>query len=130
MPTPRGREVTWVEAIDRIEKVVGKKEPPEDYTDAVTPRRFLFRLLSNLNVAYLRDEKLESALAVIDRLLMVHPSAHWERRDRGLLLLKLGWYHRARAEFEAYLEAVPTADDRESVERRIEQARQLAAQLN
>jgi regulator of sirC expression with transglutaminase-like and TPR domain len=129
-PFNRGREVTWVEAIDRIEKVVGKKEPPEDYTDAVTPRRFLFRLLSNLKVAYLREEKLDSALAVIDRLLMVHPAAHWERRDRGLLLLKLGWYHRARAEFEAYLEAVPAADDRESVERRIEQARQLAAQLN
>jgi regulator of sirC expression with transglutaminase-like and TPR domain len=129
-PFNRGREVTWVEAIDRIEKVNGKKEPPEDYTDAVTPRRFLFRLLSNLKAAYLREERFEPALAVIDRLLMVHPAAHWERRDRGLLLLRLGWYHRARAELEAYLGAVPAADDREAVERRIEQAQQLAAQLN
>jgi regulator of sirC expression with transglutaminase-like and TPR domain len=129
-PFNRGREVTWVEAIERIEKVNGKKEPPEDYTEAVTPRRFLFRLLSNLKAAYLRDEKFEEAIATIDRLLMVHPSAHWERRDRALLLLKTGAYHRAAAELEAYLVAVPGADDRESVERRIEQARQLAAQLN
>jgi len=129
-PFNRGREVTWVEAIDRIEQVRGKKEPPEDYTEAVTPRRFLFRLLSNLKAAYLREEKFEEAIATIDRLLMVHPAAHWERRDRGLLLLKTGAYHRAGAELESYLEAVPGADDRESVERRIEQARQLAAQLN
>lgn len=129
-PFNRGREVTWVEAIDRIEKVNGKKEPPEDYTDPVTPRLFLFRLVSNLKAAYLRGEQLESALAAVDRLLMIHPDAHWERRDRGLLLMKLGWYHRAQAELETYLEAVPRADDRELVERRIEQARQLAAQLN
>jgi regulator of sirC expression with transglutaminase-like and TPR domain len=129
-PFNRGREVTWVEAIDRIEKVNGKKEPPEDYTEAVTPRRFLFRLLSNLKAAYLREEKFDEAIAVIDRLLMVHPAAHWERRDRGLLLLKTGSYHRARVELEGYLAAVPGADDRESVERRIEQARQLAMQLN
>lgn len=129
-PFNRGREVTWVEAIDRIERVNGRKEPPEDYTDAVTPRRFLYRLLANLKACYLREERFERAVAVIDRLLMVHPGAHWERRDRGLLMLKLGWYHRARADFESYLEAVPHADDRESVERRLEQARQLGAQLN
>jgi regulator of sirC expression with transglutaminase-like and TPR domain len=129
-PFNRGREVTWVEAIDRIEKVNGKKEPPEDYTGPITSRQFLFRLLSNLKAAYLRDEQFLEALEVIDFLLMVHPGAHWERRDRGLILLRTGGYHKAIREFEAYLEAVPGADDRESVERRIEQARQLAAQLN
>ena len=129
-PFNRGREVTWVEAIDRIEKVSGKKEPPEDYTGAVSAKTFLFRLLSNLKAAYLREERFDDAIAVIDRLLMVHPQAHWERRDRGLLLLKTGGYHHALSEFEAYLAAVPGADDRESVERRVEQARQLALRLN
>jgi len=129
-PFNHGREVTWVEAIDRIEQVHGKKEPPEDYTDAVSPRLFLYRLLANLKASYLRDERHGEAIAVLDRLLMVHPGAYWERRDRGLLELKLGWYHHARADFEAYLEAAPHADDRESVERRVEQARQLATQLN
>jgi regulator of sirC expression with transglutaminase-like and TPR domain len=129
-PFNRGREVTWVEAIDRIEKVNGRKEPPEDYTGPISPRQFLFRLLSNLKAAYLRDEQYVDAVEVIDLLLLVHPGAHWERRDRGLLLLKTGGYHKARAELEAYLNAVPGADDRELVERRIEQARQLAVQLN
>jgi hypothetical protein len=47
-----------------------------------------------------------------------------------MILLRTGGYHKARAEFEAYLEAVPGANDRETVERRIVQACQLAAQLN
>ena len=55
-PFQRGREVTWVEAIDRIEKLRGKKEPPEDYTDAVTPRRFLFRMLANLKMCFISKE--------------------------------------------------------------------------
>ena len=76
------------------------------------------------------ERERRKALEVIDLLLMVHPGAHWERRDRGLILLRTGGYHKAIREFEAYLEAVPGAGDRESVERRIEQGRQLAAQLN
>jgi len=129
-PFQRGREVTWVEAIDRIEKLRGKKEPPEDYTDAVTPRRFLFRMLANLKMCYLRDDRLPEAIATVDRMLLVHPGAHWERRDRGLLAMKLGWYHRARTDLERYVEAVPQAKDRELIERRIEEARELGARLN
>jgi len=129
-PFQRGREVTWVEAIDRIEKLRGKKEPPEDYTDAVTPRRFLFRMLANLKMCYLRDDRLPEAIATVDRMLLVHPGAHWERRDRGLLAMKLGWYHRARTDLERYVEAVPHASDREVIERRIEEARELAVRLN
>jgi len=91
---------------------------------------FLYRLLANLKACYLREERFAEAIAVLDRLLMVQPGAYWEQRDRGLLEMKLGWYHHARADLEAYLAAAPHADDRESVERRVEQARQLAAQLN
>jgi regulator of sirC expression with transglutaminase-like and TPR domain len=129
-PFQRGREVTWVEAIDRIEKLRGKKEPPEEYTDAVTPRRFLFRLLANLKLCYMRDDRFPEAIATVDRMLLVHPGAHWERRDRGLLAMKLGWYHRARTDLERYVEAVPQAKDRELIERRIEEARELGARLN
>ncbi len=129
-PFQRGREVTWVEAIDRIEKLRGKKEPPEDYTDAVGARRFLFRMLANLKMCYLRDDRLPEAIATVDRMLLVHPGAHWERRDRGLLAMKLGWYHRARVDLERYVEAVPQATDREMIERRIEEARELGARLN
>jgi regulator of sirC expression with transglutaminase-like and TPR domain len=129
-PFQRGREVTWVEAIDRIEKLRGKKEPPEEYTDAVTARRFLFRLLANLKMCYLRDDRLAEAIATVDRMLLVHPGAHWERRERGLLAMKLGWYHRAKADLEQYVEAVPHASDREVIERRIEEARELGARLN
>jgi len=129
-PFQRGREVTWVEAIDRIEKLRGKKEPPEEYTDAVSARRFLFRLLANLKMCYLRDDRLPEAIATVDRMLLVHPGAHWERRDRGLLAMKLGWYHRARRDLERYVAAVPQASDREVIERRIEEARELGARLN
>lgn len=130
-PYNKGGEVSLVEAMDRLERISGgRKLPPEEFTDAITSRQFLYRILANLKACYVREERHDETLAVIDRLLLIHPRAHAERRDRGLLLLRQGDYHRAHADLESYLAAVPHADDRERIERRIEQARALGFRMN
>jgi regulator of sirC expression with transglutaminase-like and TPR domain len=129
-PFNRGREISPLEAMDRLERFTGSKGLPATHTGGVTARHFLFRLVSNLKGAYLHGRDFERAAAAIDRLLMIHPEAHWERRDRGLLFMQLGWYHRARADFESYLAAVPGAADRDQVELRLAQARALGSLLN
>ncbi len=69
------------------------------------------RLLVNLKGLYLNVQDDERALSVVERLMLVHPASPGERRDRGMLLLKLGRESEAKEQFRRYLAFAPGAAD-------------------
>ena len=73
------------------------------------------RLLVNLKGLYVVVKDDERALSVVERLLLVHPASPGERRDRGMLLLRLGREEEAREQLRRYLALAPGADDADQI---------------
>ena len=69
------------------------------------------RLLVNLKGLYLNVQDDERALSVVARLMLVQPASAGERRDRGMLLLKLGREAEAKEQLRRYLAFAPGAAD-------------------
>lgn len=88
------------------------------------------RMLRNLKNVYLQRKELESALAMLDLILFIMPKLHEERRDRGLIYLRLDCYRAALADLEAYLAAVPAPRDAQRVREHVVQALQALRSLH
>ncbi len=69
------------------------------------------RMLVNLKGLYLNVQDDERALSVVERLMLVQPASAGERRDRGMLLLKLGREAEAKEQLRRYLAFAPGAAD-------------------
>lgn len=109
---------------DRLTQLYGQPiEMQPQFLAAVTTRQLLARMLTNLKGIYLNQGKLSQALAAIERILLLFPDAPFELRDRGILYFHMQRSIEARQDLEAYLDAVPTADDRGVIQ-------QLLNQLN
>jgi regulator of sirC expression with transglutaminase-like and TPR domain len=139
----KGREVaTLVDPFNR--RVVGENDCQqlldslyggqialsEEHLRASTTREILARILRNLKAVYAQGRRYARALSVVDRILLVEPDAHAERRDRGALLGQLGRYNEAAAEMLAYLQAAPDAPDAAAVSEQLKKLRLQAAGLN
>ena len=74
------------------------------------------RLLVNLKGLYVNVNDHARALSVVERLILVQPSSPGERRDRGMLLLKLGRAAEAKAQLRGYLEYAPAAADAKRIQ--------------
>lgn len=68
------------------------------------PRYMLTRLLNNLKRAYVDARSWPQARLVIDLMLVVDPTMHSERRDRGLVAYHLDDFPAALRDLEGYLE--------------------------
>lgn len=90
---------------------------------SVGPDQILFRLLNNLKSLYLRSSELERALAAVDRMLLAVPEAHPERRDRGVLLARLGRPLEALRELVRFRRLAPEDEGGEAVDALIVQLR-------
>ena len=73
------------------------------------------RLLVNLKGLYVVVKDDERALSVVERLLLVHPASPEERRDRGMLLLRLGREEEAKEQLRRYLDLALGADDADQI---------------
>lgn len=74
------------------------------------PRAILTRVLGNLRRSLERRSRFEEALLALACADALDPGEARNRRERGLLLLKLGRPEEALADLEAYVEAVPGED--------------------
>lgn len=95
------------------------KQPVEmrpEFLEAVTPRQFLARMLTNLKLIYLNQNEIEKCLATIERILILFPDAPFELRDRGVIYFQTNRWIEARQDLESYLELVPNTSDREVVQ--------------
>lgn len=94
-----------------------------EFLATVDNRNFLARILMNLKSIYLHQQNVEKGLAVVERILLLFPSAIMEIRDRGLLYYQMGQFNLATNDLEIYLNKLPHAQDAVSINRILDQIR-------
>lgn len=88
----------------------------EHHLNTASKRDMIVRLLLNLKGIYQRSGDHERALSVVERILIVRPTAPSQIRDRGYLLARLGRPEEAVTQLETYLTFAPGARDVDRVE--------------
>lgn len=91
------------------------------FTEAVSSRQLLTRMLTNLKLIYLNRKDLPRTLAVVEHLLLLFPDSPMERRDRGLLYYQLGYGSKASQDLDIYLAMLPNAEDAYAIRRLLDQ---------
>jgi regulator of sirC expression with transglutaminase-like and TPR domain len=80
-------------------------------------------MLNNLKFIYINNNSYETALQVINSLLILMPDSETELRDRGLLYYQMGEGERAIIDLETYLKLVPNAQDAPAIHQLLDQIR-------
>lgn len=115
-PFDEGRIRFEDEAQELLDQSYGGTVPvQESFLRTASKREILCRLLTNLKGIYVKIGDDHRALAAVERLLMVTPTAAVERRSRGVLLARMGRHDEAAEQFEAYLRVFPSAEDRSHI---------------
>lgn len=97
--------------------------------EPVGPRTIITRMLNNLKALHAKHENWRACWKVQHRLLALQPGAFHERRDWGLVSLRAGRAGPAIDMLENCLATSPP-DERESLERHLDDARKELAQWN
>lgn len=92
-----------------------------DFLQPAGKKDILVRLLTNLKRIYLNTRDDARALAAVEFILLVRPTAAGELRDRGMLLARTGRLDEAIADLERYLGFAPQAPDAGGVRRLIDE---------
>lgn len=99
-----------------------------EFLQPISNRQFLARMLGNLKGIAINQNNIQSALAAVERILLLFPEASGELRDRGILYFQLRRWSEARQDLEGYLATMPPLGDRSLVQDMLEQiARQSAS---
>ena len=93
------------------------------YLQSAPPRDIISRMLHNLKEIHRTQEDWPRLIAVVDRLIVLHPDAWAEYRDRGLAWAVQGQPARAVPDLEQYLANAETAPDIDGVAQRLAQLR-------
>jgi regulator of sirC expression with transglutaminase-like and TPR domain len=96
----------------------------------VSTRYILVRMLNNLKGVYVRQERWEKLLPVLNLLLHAMPGNADEHRTRGIAHLHLQRFREARADLNRYLDLAPRAEDREAVSEELKKIHRILAALN
>jgi regulator of sirC expression with transglutaminase-like and TPR domain len=118
------------ECVARFKHLAQGREFDRRHLQAVPPRQILARMLHNLKRIYVEQGDDVRAYWVIDRLLLLHPDAMDEVRDRGLVEARLGLKPAAARDLEAYLAHAPGAADVGDVRELLASIRAHPALLN
>ena len=109
------------EAQDFLDRVYGGMVRMQDnFLRRAGKRDMLIRLLTNLKGVYVNVGDHSRALAAVERILLLSPTARGENRSRGLLLARLGRRKEAVAQLEAYLTLAPAAPDADRIRGMVE----------
>ena len=104
--------------------LVGDFEAPLGlFLQSASPRETLARLLRNLKEIHRSSDDVSRLLSVQERLVLLLPDAWEERRDRGLLLARLGNLPAAADDLSTYLGQRPQAPDAAGITARLHDVR-------
>ena len=98
--------------------------------DAVNHSQILTRMLHNLKAIYWNQQNYAKALGVIEKLLLINPTAAAEIRDRGFTHYQLNHLSPAIRDWSRYLELRPGAPDAAEVSKSLKVAAQVRAFRN
>ena len=93
------------------------------YLQSAASRDIISRMLHNLKEIHRTQEDWPRLIAVVDRLIVLHPDAWAEYRDRGLAWAVQGQAARAVPDLEQYLAHTEAAPDIDGVAQRLAQLR-------
>jgi regulator of sirC expression with transglutaminase-like and TPR domain len=113
------------ELLDRVYGGMVRVRPR--FLKAAGKREMLVRLLANLKGIYLNVQDNDRALAAIERILVIHPTAAGQIRDRGTLLARMGRPGEALEQLEWYLDYAPGASDARRIRTLVEELKALGS---
>jgi regulator of sirC expression with transglutaminase-like and TPR domain len=130
-PFNGGKILTEDDCRQKVEEMYQGRVPfHPSFLAAFSKKQILSRMLQNLKGVYFNSGDLNKAVAVIERLVLLNPGSMEEIRDRGLVNFALKKYALARPDLEAYLQAIPNAQDQAQVIKALNELRQKQARLN
>jgi regulator of sirC expression with transglutaminase-like and TPR domain len=130
-PYHEGRRLSAGDCEQLVEGATGESfEATREALASAAPRVIVQRLLTNLKGVYLRREDFTRSARVIQRLLQLAPDDSLQQRDLGVCLLKANQPGRAIAPLQAYLTAVPSAEDAPTVREVLQRAQSAVAKWN
>jgi len=128
-----GQSLSREELAERLEPYRQRNALADDsevpiglYLQAAEPRDIIERMLRNLKDIHKTQEDWPRLIAVLDRLLVLHPTAWSEHRDRGLALAEKGEPERALIDLETYLAHAEDALDLDEVADRMADLRRAS----
>ena len=98
-----------------------------EFLQPISNRQFLARMLGNLKGIAINQNNIQSALAAVERILLLFPEASGELRDRGILYFQLRRWSEARQDLERYLATMPPPGDRNLVQDMLQQISRQSA---
>jgi regulator of sirC expression with transglutaminase-like and TPR domain len=126
-----GKTLTAEDCQGRLDEIYGGQVNLDaSHLRAVTTREILVRLLMNLKSIYINAKLYRQALAVIERILLLTPSAVGEHRDRGALLAQLDRLPEAIVETQTYLNLSSHPTDQEQVREQLQTLQRKQAMRN
>jgi regulator of sirC expression with transglutaminase-like and TPR domain len=126
-PFHQGETMFPEDCQERLSQIYGRPvELQPEFLEPVGSRYFLARLLTNLKAIYINQNDDLRTLGVVDRILLLFPTALSEQRDRGFIYYKLNRFVEARQDLTDYLEQMPNAPDRSVVMEILNQIEKLA----
>jgi regulator of sirC expression with transglutaminase-like and TPR domain len=126
-----GKTLTAEDCQERLDEIYsGQVTLDSSHLRAVTTREILLRLLMNLKSIYINAQLYRQALAVVERILLLTPSAIGEHRDRGALLAQLDRLPEAIAETQTYLNLSSHSTDQEQVREQLQTLQRKQAMRN
>ncbi len=133
-PFTGGEAQSEAELRQRLAQVLPSRQAEntslDPYLEAATPRDIVARVLRNLKNIYMQSGKLENALAVMHRMLLVVPESAEELRDRGFLYQRMECFRPALSDLQNYLRRRPEAPDAIEVHGKVVELKQACAKLN
>jgi len=90
----------------------------------------ILRMLRNLKAIYLREQKFDKALPIMNWIVAAAPAQTLELRDRGMVYHELEAFRAAQADFEQYLQLTPAAEDMDAIRKRVVELRKVTSRLN
>ncbi len=104
--------------------------PLERLLISANKKEILVRMLRSLKGTYLRRERHDKALTVVNQILLIQPDQPDEVRDRGRIYEHLECYRAALENYQSYLTQRPGAGDAPEVHKRIAELKQIVANFN
>jgi len=130
-PFHMGRVLSLEDCQEMLDRVYGGSVPVQPaYLKAMEKRAMATRMLFNLKGIYYQAEEYNKALAVVERILMLHPGTLSEIRDRGLLHMQTSLFSQALADLEYYVKKASSPEDLAYVEAHIKTLRGVVAAAN
>lgn len=123
-PFAQGRDVSDADLRALLSHIAGRETAvPREYLMRSTNRDVLARMLGNLRGVYASRGDAIKTLEAMEWLVLTQPENAALKRDRGLLYYRLGSLDAAASDLQAYLLAVPGAEDRAAIEQIVKRAR-------